>query len=96
MPLTQLKRQFQAIGSHDELIQYVTEHQLADETDEPKSEILGVYKGTFNGYQLEVRHRWYDRCRTHVIQEDGNEITLNITDELGAPIDSLKVKYVQD
>lgn len=96
MPLAQIKSQFRAIDSHDKLVQYVTAYQLADVTDEPKTQILGVYKGACSGYQLEVRHRWYDRCKPYVIQEDGNEITLNITDAFGAPVDSVKVKYVQD
>lgn len=95
MPLAQIKSQFHAINSNDKLIQFVNAYQLADITDEPKSEFLGVYKGVFNGFQLEVRHRWYDRRKTYAIEKDGNEIALNITDQSSAPVDSLKVHYVQ-
>lgn len=86
---------FKSIGSHAALDAFVAKHSLQKRGSE-STFIMATYSGASGGNQILVSHRWYDRCKPYVIQEDGNEISIEVKNLAGDVIFKSSVKYVQD
>lgn len=90
-----LFRDFRTVGSHALLRQFVSKYALQSRPSTSTFD-MGSYSGLVGGLNVVVSHRWYDRCRPFVIQEDGNEITLEATDATGSLVGKEGVKYNED
>ena len=86
---------FNSINSHATLNEFVTKYSLQKHNSD-STFIMATYTGTLGENHVFVSHRWYDRCKTYVIQEDGNEISIEVKNPSGETLLRSSTKYMQD
>ena len=79
MSLEKLIDAVKSISNDSDIAVIIKTYELTEEKrGESLDQILGVYKGVVDGKSITLTHRWYDRCKTFVIQPDGNKVALDV------------------
>jgi hypothetical protein len=69
---------FEMLSSDEDVLGFVTKYGMADIGTPPNTQILGHYRGVYNGASVEVIHRWYDPSGPFSIQPDIHKAKLEV------------------
>lgn len=76
--MQQIFDDFEKVNSDTDVVSFVKKYNLVDAGTSANTQILGLYRGAYNGSSVQVTHRWYDPSGPFSIQPDIHKVKLEV------------------